>query len=52
MSVDLKKVVNAVLKFIAWTVFKDTYRQARKKRVDRINAEYVEKIKSEMFKDE
>lgn len=52
MSLDVKAVVVAVLKFIGWFVFKEEYTKERKRRVDNLNSEYIEKIQKEMYKDE
>ena len=52
MSIDVKYFVQAVLKFIGWYIFRETYQKERKSRLDKINADYIASIQKEMYKDE
>lgn len=52
MSVNVRLVIEAVLKFIGWYVFRDSFKEARARRIEAINQEYISKVKEEMYKDE
>lgn len=52
MSVNLRKLIEIILKMLCYHVFRDSYDKARKERIERINKDYVERIKQEMYKDE
>jgi len=52
MSVEIKGIIEKILKMLCWYVFKDSYQRSRQQRINKINRDYIERIKEEMYKDE
>lgn len=52
MSIKVKKIIEYILELLCWYIFKDSYNKSRQERINKINDDYVEKIKTEMYKDE